>query len=122
MQQKNNNTHHLSLHRVTFFFRRYDDGFEVGSATVRHFWKAVHSFGEEEKRLLLKFSTGSDRAPINGLASMKFVISRNGPDSDRLPTSHTCFNHLLLPEYQSLEQTQKQLVKAINDTEGFHIV
>lgn len=27
------------------------------------------------------------------------MISRNGPDSDRLPTAHTCFNHLLLPEY-----------------------
>lgn len=31
---------------------------------------------------------------------MTFIISRNGPDSDRLPTAHTCFNHLLLPEYR----------------------
>ena len=44
------------------------------------------------------------------------------PNQDRLPSAHTCFNHLLLPEYQSLEHTQKQLVKAIQDTEGFHIV
>eukprot|EP00960_Hanusia_phi_P014573 430137-Hanusia_phi.AAC.1 len=43
--------------------------------------------------------TGSDRSPIKGLGSMTFVISRNGPDSERLPTAHTCFNHLLLPEY-----------------------
>jgi len=34
------------------------------------------------------------------LFSMTFIISRNGPDSDRLPTAHTCFNHLLLPEYR----------------------
>ena len=40
----------------------------------------------------------------------------------RRSSAHTCFNHLLLPEYQSLEHTQKQLVKAIQDTEGFHIV
>lgn len=86
---------------------------------MKHFWRAVHSFGEDEKRLLLKFSTGSDRAPINGLASMKFVISRNGPDSDRLPTSHTCFNHLLLPEYESYEKTEEKLLCAIRQSEGF---
>ncbi len=27
------------------------------------------------------------------------ALQRSGPDSDRLPTSHTCFNVLLLPEY-----------------------
>eukprot|EP00961_Rhodomonas_salina_P109677 1476149-Rhodomonas_salina.10 len=26
--------------------------------------------------------------------------ARVGSDSDRLPTAHTCFNHLLLPEYR----------------------
>ena len=76
-----------ALEKVT----HYDDGFEENSAVVRNFWEVVHSFSDREKRLLLKFATGSDRAPINGLASLTFVISRNGGDSDRLPTSHTCF-------------------------------
>ena len=74
-----------------------------------------------QKRFLF-FCTGSDRVPIKGLGNLNFVISRNGTDESRLPSAHTCFNHLLLPEYQSLEHTQKQLVKAIQDTEGFHIV
>lgn len=73
----------------------------------------------QEKRLLLKFATGSDRAPINGLASLVFVISRNGPDSDRLPTSHTCFNHLLLPDYSSEEKLEEKLRAAIHNAEGF---
>ena len=36
-----------------------------------------------------------------GLASLQppLVISRNGGGADRLPTAHTCFNHLLLPAY-----------------------
>ena len=65
------------------------------------FWEAVHGFTEAQKKLLLAFVTGSDRVPIRGLASLQppFVISRNGPASDRLPTAHTCFNHLLLPAY-----------------------
>ena len=65
------------------------------------FWEAVHGFTEAQKKRLLAFVTGSDRVPIRGLASLQppFVISRNGPASDRLPTAHTCFNHLLLPAY-----------------------
>jgi ubiquitin-protein ligase E3 A len=79
----------------------------------------VHSFSEEEKRLMLKFATGSDRAPINGLQSLPFVISRQGPDSEQLPTSHTCFNHLLIPDYSSYDKLEKKLRLAIHQSEGF---
>ena len=51
-----------ALEKVT----HYEDGFEENSPTIRNFWTVVHSFTEEEKRLLLKFATGSDRAPIDG--------------------------------------------------------
>jgi E3 ubiquitin-protein ligase HUWE1 len=38
----------------------------------------------------------------------------------RLPTAHTCFNQLDLPEYSSMEELKKQLVTAINyGAEGF---
>jgi len=37
---------------------------------------------QSEKRQLLSFATGSDRAPIKGLGSLRFVISRMGPDSE----------------------------------------
>jgi hypothetical protein len=47
------------------------------------------------------------------------VISRNGPDSDRLPTSHTCFNHLLMPEYPDQAKLRKCLILAIENCEGF---
>lgn len=68
---------------------------------IAWFWEVAHSFTEAQKKRLLMFVTGSDRVPIKGLASLQppLVISRNGPASDRLPTAHTCFNHLLLPAY-----------------------
>ena len=81
--------------------------------------QVVHALDETEKRLLLKFCTGSDRAPINGLSSLTFVISRNGPDNDQLPTSHTCFNHLLLPDYGDFEKLNGKLRSAILNSEGF---
>ncbi|KAJ8914588.1 hypothetical protein NQ315_017293 [Exocentrus adspersus] len=46
-------------------------------------------------------------------------VTKNGPDSDRLPTAHTCFNVLLLPEYSSKEKLKDRLVKAINYSKGF---
>ena len=50
---------------------------------------------------------------------MRFVISRNGPDSDKLMTAHTCFNHLLLPDYKNKEKMRKLLLMAIEYAEGF---
>ena len=46
--------------------------------------------------------------PIKGLSTMTFIITRNGPDSDRLPTAHTCFNHLLLPDRRSTASQRPQ--------------
>ena len=55
---------------------------------------------DAERRRLLFFLTGSDRAPVKGLGALVITVSRNGPDSLRLPTAHTCFNVLLLPDYR----------------------
>jgi hypothetical protein len=38
---------------------------------------------------------------VAGLKSLQVIIKRNGPDSDNLPTAHTCFNVLMLPLYAS---------------------
>jgi len=37
---------------------------------------------------------------LSGSGGVRFSIVRNGGDSDRLPTSSTCFGKLLLPEYE----------------------
>jgi len=50
---------------------------------------------------------------------LKLIISRNGPDTEHLPTAHTCFNVLLLPDYSSREKLLNKLAIAINNAEGF---
>ncbi|XP_052902298.1 ubiquitin-protein ligase E3A [Anopheles moucheti] len=97
----------------------YQGGFTAESQTIKDFWSIVHGLSMEVKRKLLQFTTGSDRVPVGGLSRLKLVIARNGPDSDRLPTSHTCFNVLLLPEYESKEKLEERLLKAINYSKGF---
>ncbi|KAM7012758.1 ubiquitin-protein ligase E3A [Tautogolabrus adspersus] len=97
----------------------YDGGYSKESQIIKDFWETIHSFGEEQKRLFLQFTTGTDRAPVGGLGKLKMIIAKNGSDTDRLPTSHTCFNALLLPEYSSKEKLRERLLKAITYAKGF---
>jgi len=76
----------------------------------------------EEKKSLLQFCTGCDRAPVGGLGRLQFILSRAGPDSDVLPTVHTCFNHLLLPDYKSKEKLESRLRLAIQHCHGFGLM
>lgn len=57
---------------------RYEGGFGPGHPVVRDFWSIVHSFSAEKKAHLLEFVTASDRVPVNGIASIMFVIQKNG--------------------------------------------
>ncbi|ORE05395.1 hypothetical protein BCV72DRAFT_230001 [Rhizopus microsporus var. microsporus] len=61
----------------------YDGGWTKDSDIIKYFWEIAHSFSYEEKKKLLFFATGSDRAPIGGLSKLQFVIAKNGGDSDR---------------------------------------
>uniref|UniRef100_A0A8C5GCW2 Ubiquitin-protein ligase E3A n=1 Tax=Gouania willdenowi TaxID=441366 RepID=A0A8C5GCW2_GOUWI len=97
----------------------YDGGYNRETQVIKDFWEIIHSFGDEQRRLFLQFTTGTDRAPVGGLGKLKMIIAKNGSDTDRLPTSHTCFNALLLPEYSSKEKLRERLLKAITYGKGF---
>jgi ubiquitin-protein ligase E3 A len=77
---------------------RYD-GFEDDQQIIEDFWSVVFELSPEQQKQLLCFATGSARAPIRGLSDLRMTVTRAGPDSDQLPTSHTCFNTLVIPEY-----------------------
>ncbi|KAK9818463.1 hypothetical protein WJX74_005654 [Apatococcus lobatus] len=98
---------------------RYDGGYTPEHRAVRWLWEIVHEFDDEEKRRFLKFFSGSDRAPIGGLGNLRCIIQRDGTDSNKLPTSHTCFNTLLLPSYRSKDKMGDRLRLAIMNSEGF---
>lgn len=100
----------------------YEDGYDEKSQVIKWFWTVVHELPEDKKKKLLFFCTGCDRAPINGLGSLKFVISRTGADEASLPSVHTCFNHLVLPEYSTLETLSQKLQQAIENSEGFGLI
>ncbi|KAF9586084.1 putative E3 ubiquitin-protein ligase HTD2 [Lunasporangiospora selenospora] len=101
---------------------QYEGGFHAESEVIKWFWEIVHKYEEKDKKRLLFFATGSDRVPIGGLGQLTFTIAKNGPDSMRLPTSHTCYNTLMLCDYSSKEKLQERLTMAIGNAEGFGLM
>ena len=92
------------------------------SETIKYFWEILLEFNEEEKKKFLSFVTGCDRAPIDGLGSLAITISNGGTDLNQLPSAHTCFNNLILPDYKNKEVTKKKIHIAINYSEGFGLI
>ena len=92
------------------------------SETIKYFWEILLDFKEEEKKKFLSFVTGCDRAPIDGLGSLPITISNGGNNLDQLPSAHTCFNNLILPDYKNKEKMKGKLLNAINYSEGFGLI
>jgi ubiquitin-protein ligase E3 A len=98
----------------------YEDGYNAEDQIIQDFWVVLTDFNEDKKKAFLKFVSGNDRAPIDGLITMGFKISKNGDDDARLPTAHTCFNHLLLPQYSNIDVLRSKLITAMDEGgEGF---
>lgn len=86
---------------------------------VKWFWEILHSLDDDHKKMFLKFTTGSDRSPLRGLGELNLVIMVQGLDDSRLPSAHTCFNHLVLPKYSTKDFLKAKLLQAIENNEGF---
>ncbi|KAL0258942.1 E3 ubiquitin-protein ligase tom1 [Diplodia seriata] len=94
--------------------------YTAASPQIQWFWRAVRAFDKEERAKLLQFVTGTSKVPLNGFKELegmngfsRFNIHRDYGSKDRLPSSHTCFNQLDLPEYETYEALRQQLHTAI---------
>ncbi|XP_022814936.1 apoptosis-resistant E3 ubiquitin protein ligase 1 isoform X2 [Spodoptera litura] len=88
------------------------------------FWAALSSFTTEERARLLQFTTGCSQLPPGGFQELnpRFQITA-APNFGALPTAHTCFNQLCLPDYDSYEHLVHALLWAINEGgEGFGMI
>lgn len=99
----------------------YEGGYTQDSSIICWFWQILRNHLTPSQRSnFLQFVTGSSRAPIGGLTKLgSFVVMRVSGPEGRLPSAHTCFNTLLLPEYSTPELLLKKLVLAINHCQGF---
>ncbi|KAL3023982.1 hypothetical protein AAZX31_04G094700 [Glycine max] len=102
-------------------------GYSGASPVIQWFWEAVQGFSKEDKARLLQFVTGTSKVPLEGFSALqgisgaqRFQIHKAYGSSDHLPSAHTCFNQLDLPEYPSKQHLEERLLLAIHEAnEGF---
>lgn len=99
----------------------YQDGYDYQSNALKWFWEIFDKMTNDEKKLFLKFVTGTDKAPLGGLGNVKLIIQKSD-EIEKLPMAHTCFNIFCLPDYKSKEIMEKKINIAIQYTEGFGII
>ncbi|OAD62391.1 hypothetical protein WN48_07262 [Eufriesea mexicana] len=105
--------HHIANGRSPEFLRVLD-----------WFWTAVSNFTQEEMARLLQFTTGCSQLPPGGFQQLspRFQITAV-PTFANLPTAHTCFNQLCLPDYECYDHFERALLLAISEgTEGFGMI
>ncbi|KAG9508647.1 E3 ubiquitin-protein ligase NEDD4, partial [Fragariocoptes setiger] len=103
----------------------YKSGYHPYHIVIQWFWRVVLSFNNEMRSRLLQFVTGTSRVPMNGFKELygsnglqSFTIERWGTP-ENLPRSHTCFNRIDLPPYESYQDLRGKLIKAIEGSETF---
>ncbi|KAF6160653.1 hypothetical protein GIB67_019593 [Kingdonia uniflora] len=102
-------------------------GYSAGSPVIQWFWEVVQGLSKEDKARLLQFVTGTSKVPLEGFSalqgisgSQRFQIHKAYGSPDHLPSAHTCFNQLDVPEYPSKEHLEERLLLAIHEAnEGF---
>ncbi|XP_015784242.1 E3 ubiquitin-protein ligase NEDD4-like isoform X3 [Tetranychus urticae] len=103
----------------------YKGGFHATHIVIQYFWRVVLSFSSEMRSRLLQFVTGTSRVPMNGFKELygsngpqPFTIEKWGTPAN-LPRSHTCFNRLDLPPYESYQELKDRLIKAIEGSGSY---
>ncbi|EEB18379.1 conserved hypothetical protein [Pediculus humanus corporis] len=95
------------------------DGYKPDDPIITEFWNVLESLSDELKKKFLLFTTGSDRVPVGGMGEMTFKITRVNNRPSNLPEAHTCFNQLVLPQYETKGILKEKLIIAISNAEGF---
>ncbi|KAF4748260.1 E3 ubiquitin-protein ligase, partial [Perkinsus olseni] len=98
---------------------------------IKWFWKCLENdFTEDEMAWFLQFVTGSTQVPLEGFQALtgmrgpqKFSIHKAPGDKTRLPSAHTCFNQLDLPDYDTEDVLKAKLKQAVCEAhEGFGFI
>ena len=113
----------------------YRGGYTAASSSVKLFWSVFESMNVTERRAVLKFVTGTSRAPLGGFAHLepRFTICKVdcdaslfarvgvGSDVKTLPSASTCFNMLKLPNYRRGSTMREKILYAVNANCGFDL-
>eukprot|EP00606_Chrysophyceae_sp_TOSAG23-5_P001546 GSChrysophyteH2.ASY1.ANO1.862.1 assembled CDS len=87
--------------------------------TIVWLWQTLRDLPQNDVRIILSFFTGSARVPLDGYDPPLNITHGIDMDPNSLPRSHTCFNQLVLPQFDSYHVLKEKLLFAAKETEGF---
>ena len=100
----------------------YNGGYDLDSKPIALFWEAMKEWTIKERGEVLRFVTGTSRVPLDGFDPVFTITKASEGGKNALPSAHTCFNQLVLPEYENLKQLQEKMKFAIAEgSVGFHL-
>ncbi|KPI87092.1 hypothetical protein ABL78_3804 [Leptomonas seymouri] len=94
--------------KLTFADFRNECDIQLNSPDATMFLAVLKGMTDEDRTLLLRFTTGQSRLPLK----TRIKVTHNG-SKDTLPTSSTCFFALRLPFYSSAEKMKERLLYAV---------
>jgi len=97
-------------------------GYEASSLQVLNLAEVLSEFDQDDRRLFLKFVTGSPRLPVGGWPCLKpqlTVVRKVVDEPDQhLPSCSTCQVYLKLPAYSTKIILRQRITQAIRDGQG----
>ena len=114
----------------------YKGHYNENHPTIKLFWEILSELSKDELFNFYHFCTSSIHVPIDGFNSLKgvnnkiqkftiepkltLILDENKNNDFKLIEAKTCFNRILLPEYNSKEEMKKSINIILgNDTQFF---
>lgn len=98
------------------------EGFDRNSPVPGWIIRTLQSYTPDLLKSFYVFVTGSESFSCGGPSDEPIFVQKNTSEDTRLPSSHTCFNQLLMPEYSSIEIMQTKLGTAITQCKDFGLL
>ena len=92
-------------------------GLGPASPVVVWFWEWLQRAPNRQRQALLEFATGCPRMPLDGF-DPPFNLQGTTEGADSLPRAHTCFHHLMLPQYESAAVLAEKVEYALAHAAG----
>ncbi|RHY30596.1 hypothetical protein DYB32_004207 [Aphanomyces invadans] len=99
---------------------QFQGGYDANAQVILWLWQALRTWDNPKRQQFLKFATGSPSIPLDGF-DPPLTITKSDLEPTALPRSHTCFNQLVLPEYESLGILADKITFAMQNTESFEL-
>jgi len=94
-------------------------GYVRNSRQIGWLFTVLEEYDQHMRRQFLRFVTGRSILPTGGFGNLGTLIGidrkqrLDNSGSVALPTTHTCFHSIDLPEYESLDELRRKLTTAI---------